>query len=426
MARKRLTELACEKASKAPPGTRVYLWDTVVPGLALRVTDTGTKSWVVMRRIKGRPKPVQMTLGRYPDVTLTKARELADPISREMAAGIDPIAKRAAEAEKERVEARAAARHAEGIVETLLDEYQNTVVDELRTGRKIRRMFKRYVAPRWKGRHIYELRRIDVLKLRDQIKTPKRQQADKVLEAVSAFLKWVSNRDEDFRNPMPPTWRQVKRDEARRTRMLTDDEIRALWAATETVVPKMYGTLVRLLLVTGQRLGDWRCARWDELAGDALVIPGARYKSGKQHEVPVAAQTRGLIDTLPSGGTFLFQIRQGPFDNLSKAKKRLDELMLAKLREIDPAAELKEWRLHDLRRTARTLLSRAGIARDIAERFVGHAVADHIEKTYDVHQYWAERTSAAQALADLVDRIVAGTAAEVIEIGARRERTAVA
>jgi hypothetical protein len=369
-----------------------------------------------MRRPKGQTKPVRVTLGSFPAIQLKRARELARPYLRELEDGLNP-------AEKREAAARDAARRAEGMFEPALDDYESGVVEDLRSRREIKRMFKVYVRPRWKGKHLYELRRLDVLRLRDEVaKQNGRVIADRVLEALNAFFRWQSNRDEDFRSPMPPIWRLVKRKDLMRSRALDDEEIRALWHAADKVVPAIYGTLVKLLLITGQRLGDWQKAKWSELIDDALLIPAARYKAARDHAVPLTGIATALLATLPRTGDYLFQLRNGHFSNLSKAKRRLDELLAeylaAKEREFEP------FRIHDLRRTARGLLSRARISREIAERLIGHSVGGHVERTYDVYGYWAERIDAANALSDLTERIVNGTAADVIEIGARRRRGA--
>lgn len=408
MARIKLTDKRVEAAEAAPEGQRVHLWDDTRRGLALRITDKGAKSWVVMRRPKGSAKVKRVTIGSYPAVTLARARELAKPYLDDLEEGVDPIAKRDAEEQ-------AAERRAEGVVDKALDDYEAGPVEALRTAREIKRMFKVYVRPRWAARHLYDLRRIDVLRLRDEIaKANGRVIADRTLEALNAFFRWYGNRDEAFRSPMPPIWRLVKRADLMRDRALDDDEIRELWAAAEKVEPAMYGALVKLLLLSGQRLGDWQRARWDEITDEALVIPAARYKGAREHAVPITAAARAILDTLPRTGAFVFQIRRTPFANLSKAKARLDALMPG----------VAPFRLHDLRRTARGLLSRAGVERTIAERLIGHSVGDHVERTYDTYGYWPERVKAAEALADLVERIVAGTAAQVIEIGGKRRSVA--
>jgi hypothetical protein len=103
---------------------------------------------------------------------------------------------------------------------------------------------------------------------------------------------------------------------------------------------------------------------------------------------------------------------ENAFDGWSKAKERLDEKMLEALRERakqagdDPAkVELKPWQLRDLRRTARTLMSRAGVPTEIAERSLGH-VMTLVRGTYDRHDYLVEKSDAFERLAELIERIV--------------------
>jgi integrase len=99
----------------------------------------------------------------------------------------------------------------------------------------------------------------------------------------------------------------------------------------------------------------------------------------------------------------------------SKFKRDFDWKMLADLRKRDPEAELPRWTLHDLRRTARSLMSRAGVPSDHAERTLGH-VLPGVRGTYDRHAYYDEKKRAFDALAALIDRIVNSQVGNMVPI----------
>ena len=139
--------------------------------------------------------------------------------------------------------------------------------------------------------------------------------------------------------------------EASRERVLTDDEIVAVWKASEF---EPYGSATRLLMLTGARLQEITRLRSSEVTGDTISLEGARTKNGKPHLIPLAAPARAILDAMPrgTGGEFLFSNSNGkrPVTAWGHAKGKIDAVA-----KIDP------WRLHDLRRTVATGLQRLGV-----------------------------------------------------------------
>jgi len=184
-------------------------------------------------------------------------------------------------------------------------------------------------------------------------------------------------------------------DKAReRSRVLTDDELRKIWAATET--PHPYHALIRFLLLTGARRNEARCLPWGEIIGSDWHLPAARNKVGMDFVRPLSRAAIGILDSLPQidGGELAFSLDGRRPLELAKPKARLDA-----------ASGVTGWRTHDLRRTSRTLLSKSGIAADIGERCLGHKLSG-VRGVYDKHQYHAEMAHAFEALAAQIDRII--------------------
>ena len=196
-------------------------------------------------------------------------------------------------------------------------------------------------------------------------------------------------------------------DKVIRDRVLTDDELVALWRSTRSGYP--FQPLFRLLLLTGLRLNEVARARWSEIDRKAglWTIPADRMKGkngrAKAHSVPLTRGILEVLDSLPRfrSGDFLFSASFGtkPAWVSDKAKKRLDARMLLTLRALartrgeDPAKVSLAFRSHDIRRTLRTGLSKLRIPRDVAEAVLGH-VAGGIIAVYDQHNYEDEKREA--------------------------------
>jgi len=169
-----------------------------------------------------------------------------------------------------------------------------------------------------------------------------------------------------------------------RERILSDDEIRALWAATGTEQP--FARYIRFLILTAVRRNEAALATRREINGSIWIIPAVRYKTGTDHTVPL---TPAALTCLPATGDRLFS-----FGSISRCKSALDA-----------ASGVRNWRLHDLRRTARSLMSRSGVSADIAEGCLGHVILG-VRGVYDRHEYLDEKRRAFEALAQLVEGIV--------------------
>jgi len=173
-----------------------------------------------------------------------------------------------------------------------------------------------------------------------------------------------------------------------------------------------WGALVRTLLLTAQRREEVAQMNRTEIdANAAWTIPAERYKTGKPNVVPLSAAALAIIKAQPQvdDSELVFTTTgKTPFSGFTKAKRRLDTAMLARLRECagERASKvtLPAWRLHDLRRTAKTLMVRAGVRPDISERVLGHVIGG-VEGVYDRYAYLDEKRQALEALAAIVERI---------------------
>ena len=172
--------------------------------------------------------------------------------------------------------------------------------------------------------------------------------------------------------------------------------------------------MVRVLLLTAQRKNEIGLMRAEEIDGDTLVIPAERYKTGVPNAVPLTAEARRWIGDRKAG--FMFSSTDGkkPFNGYSKAKAQLDAV-IAHQRKAAKLRPMPEWRLHDLRRTARSLMSRAGVSSDIAEMVLGHKLSG-VRGVYDRHSYAVEKRDALERLTTLIGRILNPPKGNIIQM----------
>jgi integrase len=225
---------------------------------------------------------------------------------------------------------------------------------------------------------------------------------------LASALNWYAGRDDDY---TPPRLSKLKRASQARDRVLTEDEIRAIWPVAEA--NGVFGAVVRLLLLTGQRRGDVYGMTWGELDKDVWTIPARRYKTGRAHVVPLSGAALEIVRAQPRSAGLVFPGKHGiPLTTSSRRKLTLD----AVITKANGKA-LPHWTIHDLRRTARTLMSRAGVRPDVAERVVGHVIQG-VEGVYDRHTYEAEKRDALEKLAAMVERILNPPPENVVAIRA--------
>jgi integrase len=394
-------------------------------GFAVRVTSAGTKSFVWFHRVAG--KPHLETLGRWDEnpkgggLSVLTAIIAADKRAKAVRHGDDPRPERTRRLEDGN-------RPAGATVGGMLDEYVERYVKKeakLRGGDTIKRTFERLVKPTIGHIGIYDLRRSDVVKMLDTIADERGPvMADRTLSYVRKAFNWRAARDDDFHPPIAKGMAKTKPKERARKRILSDDEIRDLWSALDAITePVCYAAFVRTLLLTATRRDEAAKMPWDEIDGEVWTIPGARYKNKTDHAIPLTDTARAQIGKQPKDFAkrpFVFSTTNGlkPFSGYSKTKHVLDK-KIADLRKAGKRDPMARWTLHDLRRTARSLMSRAGVSSDHAERATGHVIAG-VRGVYDRHEYLSEKKKAFEALESLIGQIL-DPVENVEQLAARRK-----
>lgn len=369
----------------------VYLWDKSPVGFGLRIRPSGSKTFFYSYRPGGgrSASKKRLVIGQHGKVTLEQARKVAQEAAGQVAAGRDPVMERRA--------AREAMERQKLTVGTVADQFvEQYVKPRNRTWEEYERILNYYVIPKIADRSIHDLTKADINSLLLVIgKENGRPMADHVLAVLRKMMNWLEVRDDAFRSPIVKGMALTSPSQMKRDRCLNEDEIRAVWNALEQE-PYPYGPMVKLLFLTAQRLGEVATARWDDLRDGCLVIPAGRYKTKKAVITPLPDEATRLIYGLPRTGPFIFSSGgRGPFSGFSKAKERLDT-----------ASGVRGWRIHDIRRTVRTLMVAVDVRPDIAERVLGHAIPG-VAGVYDQHDYLKQKKAALEQLAAELERIIA-------------------
>jgi integrase len=407
--RKNLTATLIKGLKPAPKGSRYQISDTQMPGLAVRVTDAGRRTYVLYVRYPGSPSPSRREIGNCTDISLTAARDKGRHWRALIGQGIDP-------ADAEAAQRAAQARERAITFESVAADFIKEKLPGERKGRDVEREIRRDLMPRWKGRPITSITDLDVLGV-IKAKIPDGKVGSRnLLALIKRFFTWAAAQRVYGVTVSPCAHLRasaiIGETNGPRDRILSDDEIFAYWRAASQL-PYPYGAIYKVLMLTALRLSEVVDASLPEFdfRNKLWVIPAERMKgkdAGKKqaraHAVPLTADMLAVLDALPrfKGGKFLFSTNNGTSSVWmgTKPKERLDRRMLLTLRALARkrggdvgAVELPHFVQHDVRRTVRSQLSRLKIAEEVREAILAHA-RPGIKKVYDIHDYLDEKREA--------------------------------
>jgi integrase len=402
MAKKRLSELMLARV--APPRTgRLELADAALPGLSLRITPDGTRTFALRYRVEGQQR--RFTIGRYdPDnLNLVAARERARDALKMVDRGVDP-AKAKPEAEVGR-----------GTVAEVVADF---AVRHLRRNTKrasdVEQMLRRDVVRCWGERAMASITRRDVLDLLDEVvDRGSPVTANRLLSWIKTLFAWAVDRGVIEINPaagIKPPHKERPRD-----RTLSDDELRRVWGAFDRM-GHPFGDLGKLLILTAQRRGEVASMRWDRIDFDAAAwrLESTDTKAAREHIVPLTSQVLEILRQVPRFERSPLVIPASRLSSDRPVSGFSQALTTAKrLSGVDG------WHWHDLRRSATTGMARLSIPPHICERVLNHSAGrtlSQIARVYNVHSYGDEVRRALEAWAGEVERIVTGQPAKVVAL----------
>lgn len=402
----RLTQRDIDKLA-CPVGRRDRLvFDDVQKGLAVRVTATGSKSYLAQYTISGQRRRVP--LGSSSAITLSMARSAAAQIMGSAAMGTDTVVQREAKVAAERAAAERALLTLAVLVETW--EQLHLVQKRAQYAREAVRALRHAFQGQWKL-PAEDLDRTTIVNVLDRMaKSGRFSIASRTAAYGRACFSWAVKRGTIAANPfasLPAIGERPKRD-----RVLSDEELAAIWqAAAETTMP--FGMIVRLLILTGQRVSEVSGMRWNELSADldTWIIPPERTKNGMAQVVPLAAPARELLKAIPRISDLAMPGRNltSPFNGWSKSRVNLIA-----------TSGVTNWTLHDLRRTMATGLQRLGVRLEVTEAALNHVSGSRagIAGVYQRHDWAAEKRAALDAWGEHIRLLVDGgeTAGNVVKL----------
>jgi integrase len=404
-------------------GKRVELRDDVEPGLILRITDSGVRTWSVRYR-NNAGEQRRKTLGKYPAIGLARARDDARKIKGQLAHGEDVVAiAKAKKAEERRMKL--------STLSGLADAYflaceegshrggSKATPKRASTIKGEKQVFKNLVEPKFGKVPVGKITRIEI---RDFVSTQAKSSPSNgrhVRNIIRQLLSFAMTMDLIDSNPAMSISAPIS---APRERVLTEDEIKAFWLACERpeeveglALPKHMGIALRLAAVTLQRRGEIMGAHWSEidLKSKLWVIPAIRMKGKKTHAVPLSDLAMSILQEAKDkigGNGFVFQAPRldepAPMDShfLSKGMKAIVDTL-----KMDTATP------HDLRRTGATMMTGecVGIPRFIVSQVLAHAsdtggAAAVTGMHYDLNDYLPDKRRALDAWAALLIEITSG------------------
>ena len=390
--------------------------DSLMTGLYLIVQPSGRKGWQVRYRFGKKHR--RMTLGKFPLLSLADARTRASEALIAAQGGRDPAGEKEAE-RAARIEVEQSGRDK---VVTLVEQFGKRHLSKLKSGEAVKRELHRHVVTAWGERDIHDIAKRDVIDLLDGIADSGRVvTANRVRAYLNKFLNWCVERDIIDQSPAMGVKPIAK--EKSRERVLSDDEIRWLWIACNRQ-GQPWGHLCKMLLLTGQRLGEVVKMTDHEVNGDLWQLDATRTKNGRAHDVPLSEAARVVlasVERVKSDAGYVFTTTgRSPLQGYHKGRNYIAQRMAdVASEERDEPVEIPHWTFHDLRRTAATGMARLGIPVRVTEAVLNHVsgTAGGIVSVYQRHDYADEKRDALNAWAQMVVDLVEGTADNVVRIG---------
>jgi integrase len=380
-----LTQRAIESAKPKP--TRYGRPDGLIPGLQLVVQPSGAKTFRLLVRVHG--KQINFTIGNADLMSLGEARTKARGILGEIAAGNDPR-----EAKRE-----AAAAAADTVARVARDFVRLHVKPNLRRSREMERQIEKELIPRLGSRPIRSIRKRDVVAMVDDIAARAPVMGNRVFATTKQLFGWAVARDVLEVSPLAGVKKPAS--ETPRDRRHNDHELSLIWRAIGTLRPPYvpFGSLVRLLILTGARRDEVGRMQWSEINADGTMwtLPASRAKNGNTHSIPLSPLARSILMAKPRRPTeadgFVFPSRTGAFNDYARGKAALDE---AVTELADDGQPIPHWVLHDFRRTVASGMAKLKIQLPVVEKILNHTSGTFsgVQGIYQLYSFDDEKRQA--------------------------------
>ena len=351
----KLTTTTVSKKELLPAGKADAIhFDDEIPGFGLRIREGGSRSFIFQYKVNGKTR--RMALGVATPLTIAEARKTAAKLHGRTKLGQDPSF--------DRIEAK---RQASETFEPCADEFLDTLRDRYRP--KSLHEIRRHLLLHAKPLHRLPVARITLRDIADLVSAVTKQTgavtANRVRGSLSALFSWLIRNGRVLANPVVNVG---KNPEKSRDRVLSAAELKLIW--DHAGAGDQYASIVRLLMLTGQRANDIAGLRWSEISDGQIVLPGERTKNKRSHTLPLSPAAAEIIAQQPvrADRDLVFGDGSGGFSGWSRCKERLDQ----RITKANDGKPLPGWTLHDIRRSTATHMAEIGVLPHIVEACLNH------------------------------------------------------
>jgi integrase len=413
-----LTERKIENLATGQGSKDRLVFDDVQRGLAVRVTASGGRSYLCQYTLHGHKW--RIPLGACSAVPLASARQAAAAVMGDVAKGRNPAADRKAATLAERAK-RARNRLT---LRVLIDDWDRLHLSERRSSYAAEAVRALHAAfPDQLDQAAEDLDRTSVIRALDALSRGRKEStvkkrgtamAGRTAAYGRAAFAWSLKRGAVHHNPFAEL--PIPKSVTKRERVLGDQELAEIWRASQSAA-EPYGSILRLLILTGQRRGEVAGMLWNELSGDfsTWTMPSERTKNGVKHIVPLSAPARDLLKSLSASGSRSELALPGAvgtrFSGWSRSKRGLDKA-ISDSRARKDLPPFEPWSVHDLRRTVATGLQRFGVRLEVTEAILNHVSGSRggIAGIYQRHDWATEKRAALESWAKHVISLGKGQA----------------
>lgn len=346
--------------------------------------EATTRSYVLRYKVGGKERLHR--LGQTTDMSAGDAVKAALDLRKLVNRGEDPVG------EKHKAKAAAKADEANKFEKVCERFFASSHVKQLRSAAKHESDMKRLVYPVFGERDITTIKRSEIAALRNTIDAKcGPSMAAKALANMRTIFNWFAADSDDYNSPIVRGMVKTSIIKRKRQRILFDEELVAAWKAAEGT----YGALIKFILLTGCRPAEAQKMPWTEIKGNLWTLPAARNKTKVDLIRPLSDAALAVLP--PRHGAYVFPSpwsADEPIGNVNRPHQ-----------DLKSRSATDGWHRHDLRRTARSLMPRAGVPKEHAEQCLGHLLPG-VEGIYNVYDYFNEKREAYVKLACLIDSLV--------------------
>lgn len=382
------------------PEKRIEIYDKHTSGLAVRITPTGSKSFVYRYRFNDKVR--RFTIGKFPKMTLAEARDEVKELAYKVNHGTDPLE------EKKAKKSRPTPKKFEYLVKRFKRQHLSTLKES--TQRTYGNRIDSEILPAFKGTAVKNISRGVIMELLEEIAFERGYptHSNRVRAILSSMFSFAVQREIAEYNPVKtiqPLGKEVKRD-----RVLSEDEIKNLWEKLPILQKSLHGVF-KMLLLLGQRKGETCRMKWDDIEDGVWTIPKEQTKANRKHRVPLPPLAIEIIESLENDSPFVFESRR----NKGKHIRWIN----GAFNRVAEEAEIPDIRIHDLRRTTATYMAELGTDRTILGKVLNHkglAGDSQVTARYDRYGYMDEKKKALNRWSHKLQKIIEGKEANITKI----------